>query len=198
MRCKEANVDVQSVIDRFFSEAELLAWVAPEIGRLKSEKKSKLLKLEVDQQLLSMDWHSAIHNRNRLKREYLGEGSSGFDFSTMKKMVDFREVKKKEDQLLRELNVARQEVRDARLKLDRIKSERAQFLAECDSRQKELEYIATNGPAEIRARSADVVAKMVAKKENLEARRRKKLGVEKTVSEEQSEESRKLNEGSGS
>jgi hypothetical protein len=192
----EANVDFQSVIDRFFSAEELLAWVTPEIGKLQAEKKTKLLKLEVDQQLLSMDWHSAIHNRNRLKREYLGEGSSGWDFSSMKKVVDFREVKKKEDQLLKELDAARQEVRDARLRLDKIKSERAMFLAECNSREIELKKLFSDGPAAIWSRSAEVVAKMEARRNDMEARRRKKLGVE-AVSEEEAALSAELNKGAG-
>lgn len=191
-------MDFQSVIDRFFSVDELLAWVTSEIANLKSEKKNRLLKFDLDQQLLSLDWHSAVHNRNRLKREYLGEGSAGWDFSTMKRVMDFREVKKKEDQLLKELNAARQEAREAKSKMDKMRAERIQFLSECGSREIELKKLFNDGPAAIWSRSAEVVAGMSARREDIEARRRKKLGVEKVVSEEEAALSAELNKGAGS
>jgi hypothetical protein len=131
----EANVDFQSVIDRFFSEGDLVAWISTELRNLKSEKRSKLLKFNLDRQLLSMDWHSAVHNKSRLSREVKGEGSAGWDFSTMKPVADFREVKKKQDRLLKELEDARREVRETKARMDKNKSENLQFMAECDSRQ---------------------------------------------------------------
>jgi hypothetical protein len=189
----EANVDFQSVIDRFFSEGDLVAWISTELRNLKSEKRSKLLKFNLDRQLLSMDWHSAVHNKSRLSREVKGEGSAGWDFSTMKPVADFREVKKKQDRLLKELEDARREVRETKARMDKNKSENLQFMAECDSRQKELEYLMAAGPDMIRSRTAEAVVRIQQRKESLEARRRKKLEKVGVASLESARMDREMN-----
>jgi hypothetical protein len=189
----EANVDFQSVIDRFFSEGDLVAWISTELRNLKSEKRSRLLKFNLDRQLLSMDWHSAVHNKSRLSREVKGEGSAGWDFSTMKPVADFREVKKKQDRLLKELEDARREVRETKARMDKNKSENLQFMAECDSRQKELEYLMAAGPDMIRSRTAEAVVRIQQRKESLEARRRKKLEKVGVASLESARMDREMN-----
>jgi hypothetical protein len=171
----EANMTREDLLSIFRDVGEFLDWAERRRKAFLIEKKETKRNLEIQHDLQKRDWHKKIDRRNDLKGQWARAGNAPeWDMKTPFLPKDH---KSKVDDLFKKLTEAREKVRLAEEAKDDTKAKLDGHPAEWERKFEELESWRLELPGEIKIKEAARLRKLEERGEEMEIRRRKKMGA---------------------